>query len=98
MAMVVLTRRDDLALSRPSEGDAGVDLLVDVRDRHNPGLRRFGVLLRGASPPATEKNLKTTFNSTLRAVRHLKHIAFPTCLLYFTMQDKQGYFAWLVEP
>jgi hypothetical protein len=98
MARVVLTRRDDLAISRPSEGDADVDLLVDIRDRHNPGLRRFGVLLRGASPPATPETLKKTFNSALRSVRHLKHVAFPVCLLYFTMQDNQGYFAWLIEP
>jgi hypothetical protein len=98
MATVVFTRRDDLAISRPAEGDADVDLLVDVRDRHNAGLRRFGVLLRGDSPPATPETLKKTLHSALRAVRHLKHIAFPVCLLYFTMQDNQGYFTWLIEP
>jgi hypothetical protein len=98
MATVVLTRRDDLSISRPPEGEADVDLLVDVRDRHNPGLRRFGVLLRGDSPPATEVSLKKTLHSALRAIRDLKHIAFPVCLFYFTMEDNRGYFAWIVEP
>src|SRR5262249_42496378 len=85
LASVVLTRREDLTLAEPPKDGAGLGLLVDIQDPGNPGLRRFGVVLRGDVPPATEEQLNKTLKSALREVRHLRDAALPICLFYFTM-------------
>jgi hypothetical protein len=98
LAQVVLTRRDDLTITDASDDDTGLDLLIDIRERNNPGMRRFGVVLRGATPRATEEQLAKVLKPALRQLPRLRETALPVCLLYFTMQDDQGYFAWLIEP
>ncbi|MCI0455915.1 MAG: hypothetical protein L0Z62_02910 [Gemmataceae bacterium] len=98
LATVVLSRRADLIVSSPPWDYKGADLLVEVCDSSKPGLRRFGVVVRGKVRPANEEQLAKALKSALREVGPLKQTAFPICLFCFTMQDIRGYFTWILEP
>ena len=95
LAVVILTRRDDLRVER-NVFDHGPDLLVSIlRDGALTG-RQFGIELKGrvsgARPPRVDAR-------TLRGERERYHdVPFPVCLFLFTMIDDSGDYRWIVEP
>ncbi len=95
LAVVHLTRRDDLRVGR-NVFDHGPDLLVSVvRDGAMTG-RQFGVSLKarvtGARPPRVERA------SLQRERERYRDVPFPVCLFMFFMEDDAGFFRWIVEP
>src|SRR5215207_1319589 len=95
LAVVHLTRRDDLRVER-NVFDHGPELLVSIiRDGVLTG-RQFGVALKarvsGARPPRMDKP------SLHRARERYRDVPFPVCLFLFFMEDDAGFFRWIVEP
>lgn len=90
LAMVHLTRRDDLVVTNAGPA-SGLQLLVNVtRDKGQPSGRQFGVLLRGAMGPVTGSDIHVTLPSG--------ELPYPVCVFFITMADDQGYYAWVAEP
>lgn len=95
LAVVHLTRRDDLRVER-NVFDYGPELLVSIlRDGEMTG-RQFGVSLKGrvsgARPPRVDK-------ASLKSERErYRDVPFPVCLFIFLMEDDSGFYRWIVEP
>jgi hypothetical protein len=99
LAMVHLTRRDDLVVTaRPQEG-VDLDLLVRITKKgEERSLRQFGVLLRGRRDALTETQLDKKLRPTLQSLARTGPFLYPVCLFYFTMVGDQGYYTWVAEP
>lgn len=95
LAMVYLTRRDDLALA-PAGRESGLDLVVSLKGERGP--RPFGVMLRGALGTTSEERLDEALRPAMQAVGGRGEFPYPVCLLYFTMADDRGYYTWVAEP
>lgn len=99
MAVVHLTRRDDLHLDEPGPGEPGLTFLVRLaKSTGRPSLRQFGVVLDGAMAGTTSAKLNKSLNPRMRALESQGDYPYPVCLFYFTMADNQGYYAWVAEP
>src|SRR5438876_7868466 len=90
LALVLLTRRDDLLVTEDKE-DYGFDLRVEILKNGRPTTRRLGILLRGAMSPVGEEHANRILQPSIRAFQRLDQPGFPVCLFFFTMQDDQGY-------
>jgi hypothetical protein len=97
LAMIHLTRRDDLFASAGRGGS--LQLIVSIgKGKGEPSLRQFGVFLRGTKPATTEAELDRTLRPTFRELLRAGEYPYPACLFYFSMDDDQGYYAWVAEP
>lgn len=97
MATVVLTRRDDLAVT-DTKKSTGLDFHVVIDREDKPMRLAFGVLLRGASSPVTAGHANGVLGPTMGQFRGMRKFTYPVCLLFFTMQQDQAFFCWLAEP
>jgi hypothetical protein len=98
LAIVLLTRRNDLKILEPPP-DVGLNTLVEIMKDQAPTARRFGVLLRGAKSATDETHANKVLRPSLQGfLRHSRSVPFPVCLFYFTMDDDQGYLTWANEP
>lgn len=97
LAVVCLTRRDDLLVSRTSTSDSGLGLLVTVRRDGVPTGRVFGVETKARMEALREPGAARV-RPTAAESRRFQDIAFPVCVFLFTMGDDQGYYRWLQEP
>jgi hypothetical protein len=98
LAGMYLTRRDDLVIRRADQ-ESGLDFIVSItREKGEKSFRQLGVYLRGALRPTTEERLDKTLHPTMQSFASLGEFSYPICLLYFTMQDDQGYYTWVAEP
>lgn len=98
LALMHLTRRDDLVVT-PVGTDIGLEYLVYItRDDEKPSARQFGVALRAARSPAGEEHVNKALRPTMRSYARAGGFPYPVCLFYFTMEDSQGYYPWVVEP
>lgn len=95
LAMMHLTRRDDLRVMRQHDG-SGMDLLVTIL---NGGLfsgRQFGVVLKarmgGQKPPRMDARAIAQEQVSFRDV------PFPVCMLFFSLDTDLSYYRWVVEP
>ncbi|AFY33572.1 DUF4365 domain-containing protein [Calothrix sp. PCC 7507] len=100
LATVFLTERDDLIVL-PQQKDKGLDLLVTITKNGNPSGRLFGVEVKAtaSSSELTQDNenynlRKNGFNST----NFFRDLPFPVCLFFFTLDNDQGYYKWILEP
>jgi hypothetical protein len=95
LAMIHLTRRDDMVVMKAAQG-IGLDLLISItREKGEASVRQFGVLLRGAKSAVTEGHLERVLRPTMQQIGPFP---YPACLFYFTMDDDQGYYTWVAEP
>jgi hypothetical protein len=97
LAVVYLTRRDDLIISEDT-ADSGVELLVTLNSEDKHGQRRFGVKLQGIWTALTsgqpDKNLQPTMQRMLR----YGPFPFPVVVFFFTMENNEGWYTWAAEP
>jgi hypothetical protein len=100
LARVYLTRRDDLVIRDPGAGrDVGLEYLVGItREGEKSSVRQFGVVLRAARDRVTEEHLNKILRPTMESFLRVGEFPYPVCLLYFTMDDNQGYYTWIAEP
>ena len=89
-ATVVLTRRDDLTIGG-IEKELGIDFRVFI-DREDDWMRpSFGVLARAIPPTVTTDQANQLLGSTVAEFLGMTGITVPTCLLFFTMREDQGF-------
>jgi hypothetical protein len=99
LAVVYLTRRDDLMVARQQE-DSGLNLLVTIGKNEKPGDRVFGVIVRASIdlPKSTERSGIIKIPHKISQIKSPIELPVPVCLFYFTTADDRGYYRWLLEP
>ena len=98
LAVIHLTRRDDLIVAKADQG-SGLEFLVSIaREEGEPSLRRFGVFLRGSKSLLTEGRLDKVLRPAVRSLLRTGEFPYPVCLFHFSMDGDKGHFAWVAEP
>lgn len=97
LATVILTRRGDLTVVE-TKRDTGLDFHVYIEREDKPMRLVFGVLLRGASSPATADAANNVLGPTMGQFRGMRKFTYPICLFFFTAREEQAFFSWLAEP
>jgi hypothetical protein len=99
LALMYLTRRQDLVIKEVTGTGIGLEWEVTLtREGREGSLRKFGALVRGAKNPVTEKHLNNVLTPMMEGFSRAGQFPYPVCLLYFTMDDDQGYYVWVAEP
>jgi len=98
LALVHLTRRDDLLATKQPHADSRINYIVEIIKEKRPTRRIFGVRVKARISPAS-KNLV----SNLKALKieyepWMEELPFPLCLFFFTMENDEGFYIWLLEP
>jgi hypothetical protein len=92
LAMVHLTRRDDLVVTQAGR-DVGLEYVVYItRGDGERSLRQFGVFLRGTKSAVTEEHLNKVLRPAMQSFQRVGQFPYPVCLFHFTMDDDQGYY------
>jgi hypothetical protein len=95
LAMMHLTRRDDLRVARRRD-QHGMDLLVTiVRDGIFSG-RQFGVVLKARM--GGQKAPRIDSRTIAQERERFGDVPFPVCMFFFSLDTDQGYYRWIVEP
>lgn len=101
LAIVYLSRRDDLVITREWAGSDGViDLVVNLlKTGANTG-RVFGVEVKALRSnrqihPVSEPDVVRINLSRVPVPRDLP---FPLCLFVFIMETDEGYYRWVKKP
>jgi hypothetical protein len=101
LAIIHLSRRDDLVINRQSGADYGVDLLVSLtRDSEYTG-RVFGVIVKALKSYRQPRPIATAGAEIRFDLRELKipdDLPFPLCLFVFVMEDDAGHYQWIKRP
>ena len=98
MAIVHLTRRDDLVVSKAGQG-VGLEFIVTIQNKTGePSVRQFGVFLRGSKNAVTEASLDESLRPEMQSFFRMGQFPYPVCLFHFSMDGDQGYFTWVAEP
>jgi len=98
LAIVHLSRRDDLSIEQPKD-DYGVDLLVTVNQDGKITGRLFGVIVKASrSLSVRASGEENQFKIQTNLPRILEELPFPLALFVFNMADDKGYFRWLLAP
>jgi hypothetical protein len=101
LAHVFLTRRKDV-LVMGAEGDDFLNQIafIQVGGAELPNVRcSFGVFTKGTDQPLPNEEVATRFaNARIKAIRDVPSYFFPVLFLAFSMEDDQGYYAWLIAP
>ena len=101
LAIVYLSRREDLVITRQSAGsDDGINLLVSLLTTGANTGRVFGVEVKALRSnrqihPASQPDV---VRINLSKVRVPRDIPFPLCLFVFIMETDEGYYRWVKKP
>lgn len=101
LALMYLTRRDDLIISRQREQkDCGLDFLVTLLKDGSYTGRLFGVEVKAtvSSPQLIEHKDIVEIQVDLDLSQFMIEFPFPVCLFFFTLENGQGYYKWILEP
>jgi hypothetical protein len=100
LAVVYLTRRDDLIVSQQQK-DTGLDLLVTITQDGKSSGRMFGVEVKATASSSNliqHDNIFKLKNNQYKNLQSLRDLPFPVCLFFFTLDNDQGYYRWILEP
>ena len=97
LAIVLLTRRDDLVVKETKE-ENGLDYTVLMKTGNNVGSRPFGVYMGASMSPVTPEGANKLLKPVMGRVQCIGPFHFPVCVFYFTAKDDQGYYSWAYEP
>jgi hypothetical protein len=97
LAMVLLTRRDDL-LVKDTKEESALDYTVYIKTGEGVGNRPFGVRVAATMSPTTLDEANKQLRPVLGQVQADGPFHFPVCVFYFTVKNDQGYYAWAYEP
>jgi hypothetical protein len=96
LALVYLTRRDDLIVRQQTHDDTGIDYIIEiVNDGRSTG-RIFGLQLKARTTALQGSALNKTIGITYE--QWMVELPFPLCLFVFIMETNEGYYKWLSEP
>ena len=101
LAIVSLTERDDLIVYRDTK-DYDLDVLVSISKKGEDINRLFGVEIKAVkSTPKIIQN-DDFFNIEGADINVLQSrftkCNFPICLFFFTLDNDNGYYKWILEP
>ncbi|MEH2078886.1 MAG: DUF4365 domain-containing protein [Nostoc sp.] len=99
LAVVYLTRRDDLIISQPTPNQ-GLDFLITItKDGVYTG-RLFGVEVKARDFTSKLKKYYDILKlkNRLNKLEKFKNLPFPVCLFFFIVETDQGYYKWILEP
>jgi hypothetical protein len=98
LAIVVLTRFNHVHVFKEDGVHRKLDLRVGV-DFNKPGVREFGVLLKGSTEVEQTLDRYRKGTKFLREERRkLKDCIFPVALMVFDVTTDEGFFGWLLAP
>jgi len=99
LAMIYLTRRHDLVVSRQQEEQDLGFLVTLLKDGTHTG-RLFVVQVKAivSTPKSTQLDDSIDINLALEQNTLLTELPFPVCLFFFTLGNDQGYYKWILEP
>lgn len=100
LAIMYLTRRDDLVVTQP-DVDYGLDILVEISQENKATGRMFGVQIKAGqylkiTPDGSSGNREVKIAIELPSA--LEDLPFPLCLFVFQMDNDAGFYRWLNEP
>jgi hypothetical protein len=102
LAIVYLTRLDELRVVKPADLHSNLDYLVLIEIPDYETEPRFGVVVKGSlktSQNQPDANRSDVHHLTdLELARYQSDSDIPICLLVFIMEDDQGWYRWLREP
>ncbi|MHC5939348.1 DUF4365 domain-containing protein [Nostoc sp.] len=100
LAVVYLTRRDDLIISQPTPNQ-GLDFLITItKDGVYTG-RLFGIEVKATNSTSNLKKHNEILKldkDRLSILEKFKDLPFPVCLFFFILENDQGYYKWILEP
>jgi hypothetical protein len=97
LGTVILTRRDDLAITATKQG-TGLDLHVAIEREDKPMRLTFGVLLRGVPSGLAAEQANKVLGPTMGQFLGMRKFTYPACLFFFALREEQAFFSWLAEP
>jgi hypothetical protein len=100
LATMYLTRRDDLSINYGHK-EWGVDLVVDIINVVNgrrTGGRMFGVQLKCSREPIPIDAANRTFKPSVVGSYKKPQLPFPVLIFYYTLDDNEAYYGWILEP
>lgn len=98
LALMYLTRRNDLLVRQEQDTDYGIDLIVEMVDHDRPTRRVFGIQLKARTSITAEEAATETFVSEPLNQQWLEELPFPVCLFVFSVKDSVGFYKWLTQP
>jgi hypothetical protein len=97
LALMLLTRRDDLLIEEVKD-DIGLDFIVRFHTKGKEGLREFGIKLGGGWSAVSEEQIGLLVRPTVKELNRYGPFLRPVCLFLFTMENDDGWYAWVAEP
>ncbi|MEH2378021.1 MAG: DUF4365 domain-containing protein [Nostoc sp.] len=100
LAIVYLTRRDDLIISQPTP-DKGLDFLITITKDGVSSGRLFGVEVKATvSTPGLiqHHDIFKLKNNSNKNTNFFRDLPFPVCLFFFTLENDKAYYKWILEP
>ncbi len=98
LAVMYLTRRNDLEVKWQDNSEEWIDCIVGIKGKEKPSQRVFGVELRGTMSHVTDDHANKVLYPSMQNLLRRGEFPFPVCLLYFTMENNEGRFTWIAEP
>ncbi|MBK1986112.1 DUF4365 domain-containing protein [Sphaerospermopsis aphanizomenoides BCCUSP55] len=101
LAIVSLTERDDLIVYRDTK-DYDLDVLVSISKNGEDINRLFGVEIKAVKSTPNIIQNDDVFNIEGADINVLlsrfTKCNFPICLFFFTLDNDNGYYKWILEP
>jgi hypothetical protein len=98
LALVYLTRREDLVVRQEQKPDSGLDFIVEIVDHDRPTRRVFGIALTGTLASSVDEAGIVADAATVPHQPAVEQLPFPVCLFLFSVKDSRGFYKWLTEP
>lgn len=98
LAIVYLTRRDDLMVMHPRSDETGLDYLVQIQRKDQQSLRRFGVIVDGIHLKDFVEHTNDDAFKPLNGTNGETFPDIPICALVFVMENDTGFYRWVREP
>lgn len=100
LTILYLTRRDDLIVT-PQPSCYGLSFLVEISKSASRSGRIFGIQIE-----ATVNNTKLFENDhkifeikqDLPSTDSISELPFPVCLFFWTLNNDEAYYKWILEP
>ncbi|WP_204106706.1 MULTISPECIES: DUF4365 domain-containing protein [Spirulina sp. CCY15215] len=97
LAIVHLTRRQDLSIQRMDDRDRGLDLLVTIQNKGVSTGKMFGINVKAKDAAIKDITDRSQF-PIQKGIHYYQDLPFPACVFFFTMEDDRGYYQWLKYP
>ncbi|MEA5552862.1 DUF4365 domain-containing protein [Anabaena cylindrica UHCC 0172] len=101
LAVVYLTRRDDLMVDTDKK-EHDLDILVSISLNSKDINRIFGVEVKAIKSSSKVIQNNEVFNIEEADINFLQSrfikCKFPVCLFFFTLDNDNGYYKWILEP